>query len=207
MIKEIYYFGSFNPFHEGHKMVALCVSSYFYNCKVHITPSPCSPFKKKKDMLPIEDRIEIIKSMLDGCGILDMSMLDVSTIDAEVGNGKEQHYTYETLQVIKERANAGPKEIGFLFGSDVLAEFDKWKNWEWIYNNFTLVVYPREGDDIKKLLMKYPEVKCATVNLDMTFDYSSTRIREMFKDFDKYKPELKKLYNDKCLKILREYLI
>lgn len=199
-MKEIYYFGSFNPIHRGHIMIASIAASVF-DCKVHITPSPCSPFKKKKDMLPIEVREYVIKRYIDGWKSLDMSDIDV-----EVGSNKDQHYTYETLQVIKERANAGPKEIGFLFGSDVLTEFDKWKNWEWIYNNFTLVVYPREGNDIKKLLMKYPEVKCATVNLDMTFDYSSTRIREMFKDYNKYEVELMTLYNDGCLNVLKKYL-
>lgn len=248
MVKEIYYFGSFNPFHEGHKMVALCVSSHFYNCKVHITPSPCSPFKKKKDMLPIEDRIEIIKSMLGGCGILDLSMLDVSTIDAEVGNGKEQHYSYETLEVIKSQYKGDSKEIGFLVGSDTLAMFDKWKNWEWIMDNFTVIVYPRIGDNIDELLFRYPqailgtpyynqgnmefppqfgnsqrteisdelfeklkkegiyeratETVCASPLPYIYFEYSSTQIREMLKNFDENYKVLNTMYSDKTLKIL-----
>ena len=169
MIKEIYYFGSFNPFHEGHKMVALCVSDHFYKCKVHITPSPCSPFKKKKDMLPVETRIELIKAALDGCGILDTSNLDVSTIDVEVGGQKETHYTYETLEVIKERYNGNSKEIGFLIGSDTLAIFDKWKNWEWIMDNFTVIVYPRVGDNIDYLLQKFPKAVLGTAYHSMEF--------------------------------------
>ena len=244
MIKEIYYFGSFNPFHEGHKMVALYVSKYFYNCKVHITPSPCSPFKKKKDMVSIEARIEIIKSMLDGCSILDLSMLDVSTIDAEVGNGKEQHYTYETLEIIKSQYKGDSKEIGFLVGSDTLASFDKWKNWEWIMDNFTVIVYPRIGDNIDELLFRYPqtvlgtpynnqgkmefqnskrteipeelfeklkkegiyeraaETMCMSPSPYIYFEYSSTQIREMLKNFDENYKVLNTLYNDKTLKIL-----
>lgn len=200
-MKEIYYFGSFNPIHRGHIMIASIAANVF-DCKVHITPSPCSPFKKKEDMLPIEIREFAIKEC-----IKDYKSLDMSTIDVEIGANKEQHYSYETLEVIKERANARPKEIGFLFGADVLAEFDKWKNWKWIYNNFELIVYPREGDNIEKLLKKYPEVKCATVNFGMTFNYSSTRIREMFKEYDRYETELMTLYNDECLKILKKYFL
>ena len=200
-MKEIYYFGSFNPIHRGHIMIASIAANVF-DCKVHITPSPCSPFKNKKDMLPIDVRQFVIKEC-----IKDYKLLDMSDIDIEVSADKDQHYSYETLEVIKERANARPKEIGFLFGADVLAEFDKWKNWKWIYNNFELIVYPREGDNIKKLLKKYPEVKCATVFLNMTFDYSSTKIREMFKEYEKYKPELMTLYNDECLETLKKYLL
>lgn len=151
-------------------------------------------------MLPIDVRQFVIKECIKGWKSLDMSDIDI-----KVGADKDQHYSYETLEVIKERANARPKEIGFLFGADVLAEFDKWKNWKWIYNNFELIVYPREGDNVKKLLKKYPEVKCATVNLNMTFNYSSTRIREMFKEYDKYDTELMSLYNDECLTILKKY--
>lgn len=199
-MKEIYYFGSFNPFHYGHKMIALIASSLF-DCKVHITPSPCSPFKKKEDMLPVEIRKEIIEASID-----KYESLDISDIDIEVTGDKDVHYSYETLEVIKERANAAPKEIGFLFGSDVLAKFDKWKNWKWIYSNFTLIVYPREGDNIRKLLKKYPEVKLASFSADtVLFDHSSTEIRELLKDFDENYEELSSIYNEKCMKILEKY--
>ena len=153
-------------------------------------------------MLPVDARIAIINECIKYFG----NNLDVSDIDIKLGEGKDVHYTYETLEAIKKNKNAKPGDIGLLFGSDVLAEFDKWKNWEWIYNNFTLVIYPRPGDDMNELLKKYPKVKLAVFNKNLLFNYSSTNIREMFKNFDKYEQELKKLYNDEALKILKKYL-
>lgn len=157
MIKQIYYFGSFNPFHIGHRMVATVVSDYFYGCKVYIAPSPCSPFKNKADMIPIEKRIEIIEACIEGVPNMEFSGIDIA-----VGGDKLNHYTYETLEVIKMQYEGNSKEIGILIGSDELAVFDKWKNWEWIMDNFTVIVYPRVGDDMTFLLNKFPKAELGT---------------------------------------------
>ena len=164
MIKQIYYFGSFNPFHIGHRMVATVVSDYFYGCKVYIAPSPCSPFKNKADMIPIEKRIEIIEACIEGVPNMEFSGIDIA-----VGGDKPNHYTYETLEVIKMQYEGDSKEIGILIGSDELAVFDKWKNWEWIMDNFTVIVYPRVGDPINMLLEKFPKVVLGTAYYENEF--------------------------------------
>lgn len=111
-------------------------------------------------MLPIETRIEIINAMIE-----KYNVLDVSTIDAEVGGD----YSYQTLEVIKEHYDGNSKEIGFLVGSDTLAIFDKWKNWKWIMDNFTVIVYPRIGDNIEYLLQKFPKAVLGTAYHSMEF--------------------------------------
>ena len=206
-LKEIYYFGSFNPFHYGHKLVAICVSDHFSGCKVHITPSPCSPMKNKNDMLPIDIRMKVIETSLKSYVRSSKYNLDISDIDIVVGEGKETHYTYETLEVIKKNYNGDSKDIGILLGSDELAIFDKWKNWKWIYDNFTIVVYPRRGDDIESLLEKFPDVELGTAKNDadpyLYFDYSSTEVRNMLKNFDENIDILRTIYFDETLDILK----
>jgi nicotinate-nucleotide adenylyltransferase len=129
------FFGSFNPIHMGHLIIANIMSENTDLHKVWFVVSPQNPLKPSKGLLHEFDRYDMVKA-----AIADNYKLEVS--DAEFHLPKPS-YTIHTLAYLKEKHPA--KEFKVIVGGDNLENFSKWKNHEEILNQFGLYVYRRPG--------------------------------------------------------------
>ncbi len=160
------YFGSFNPIHTGH----LIIANYFANntelSQIWFVISPQNPLKSDLNLLNKYHRKYLIDIAIDG-----EKKLKTSTIEFSL---PIPSYTIDTLTYLRE------KHLDFKFsiilGSDSLQNITKWKNYEFLIKNYEILVYERPGFNSENNLGKNIIMVKAPV-----LDISSTAIREMIK--------------------------
>lgn len=132
------YFGSFNPIHVGHLIIAnYAVSSSDLN-QVWFVVSPQNPFKNSTGLLNKYHRLNMIKSAIDGENNLKASSVEFGL--------PTPSYTVDSLSYLKEQFPE--HEFSLLLGSDGFRNINKWKNFEVIVKNHQFYVYKRPGFDI-----------------------------------------------------------
>ncbi len=133
--KTALFFGSFDPVHIGH----LIIAEYFFNQSdvkdVWFVISPQNPFKADKQITDQEIRKQMLK-----LAIGSLKGFEVCDIEYDM---PAPHYTYKTLTRLKEVYPQ--REFLLLIGADNLQEFDKWKNYREILEMIPVFVYPRPG--------------------------------------------------------------
>lgn len=168
-MKEIgLFFGSFNPIHIGHLIIANLVKETTVVDEVWFVVSPQNPFKKNKNLLHEFDRLDMVRS-----AISDDYSFKVS--DIEFGMPKPS-YTIDTLTVLQEKHPT--KKFHLIIGGDNLTSFPKWKNYQQILQHFGLIVYPRPNSE-KSELENHEKV---TLIEAPKMDISATLIRKLVKD-------------------------
>ncbi len=158
------FFGSFNPIHMGHLILANVMAETTDLQKVWFVVSPQNPFKASKGLLHEFDRYDMVRA-----AIYDNPTLDVTDIEFHL---PKPSYTVHTLVHLKEKHP--DKEFVIIMGEDNLASFTRWKNYEQILNSHQLYVYPRPNVQLSEL-RSHPNVK--TVEAPM-LDISATFIRK-----------------------------
>ena len=158
------FFGSFNPVHNGHLIIANYVCETTDLDKVWLVVSPQNPLKQKETLLREYDRLHLINLAIE-----DNKNLKASNIEFKL---PEPSYTIDTLIYLKEKHPE--HEFCLIMGSDNLETLHKWKNYELILKNYPLYIYKRRGTDKNP----YPDLK--TIHfLDFPYlDISATFIRE-----------------------------
>ena len=162
------FFGSFNPIHTGHMIIANIMAENTDLGKVWFVVSPLNPFKSSGGLLHEFDRYDMVKA-----AIADNFKLEVSDVEFHL---PKPSYTIDTLVVLSEKFK--DKEFKVIMGEDNLANFEKWKNHERILNDYGLYVYPRP-DVTKSELRRHAGVKMVEAPL---LDISATYIRQCVKD-------------------------
>jgi nicotinate-nucleotide adenylyltransferase len=132
------FFGSFNPMHIGHKIIASYIAEFSDLEKVIFVVSPKNPFKQKKTLLDQYHRLQIIRAEME-----DNLKLAVSDIEFSM---PQPSYTIDTLVCLKEEYPEN--EYALIMGADNLQNFHKWKNYEQILEGYSIYVYPRPGIEI-----------------------------------------------------------
>tara|TARA_Y100001978_G_C23604739_1_gene390572 strand:+ start:22 stop:609 length:588 start_codon:yes stop_codon:yes gene_type:complete len=127
------YFGTFNPIHIGHLIIANHMVNFTELDEVWFVVSPLNPFKKKKTLLNNYTRLEMVYRAIKCYDRLRVS-------DIEFGLPRPS-YTINTLVYITEKYPN--KDFSLIMGGDNLNSFHKWKNHELILQNHELFVYPR----------------------------------------------------------------
>ncbi len=127
------YFGTFNPIHVGHLIIANYMADYTDLDQVWLVVSPQNPLKEKKSLLADFHRLALVRE-----GIFDNAKLKASDIEFKL---PIPSYTTNTLAHLKE--NYPDNEFSLIMGEDNLRTFHKWKNHEWVLENYKLYVYPR----------------------------------------------------------------
>jgi nicotinate-nucleotide adenylyltransferase len=131
------YFGSYNPIHIGHLVIANYMVEYTDIDQLWFVVSPQNPFKKKTNLLDDYHRLELVNRAIEGDDRLRASNIEFSL--------PKPSYTVDTLAYLKDlHPNS---EFKILMGSDNLESFHKWKNYEAIVENYGVIVYPRPGFD------------------------------------------------------------
>ncbi len=165
--------GSFNPPHKMHEDIAHSLKESNLLDKIIFVPTG-SKYKYKNNLLPDQNRYDMLKLITDEYEYLDLSDYELKS---------EVVYTCETLAYFK---NKYPKdEIYFICGLDNLSYIDSWKNPEYILNNFKILVIKRDTDDLESILKKLDKYKNNIIVTDVKENpLSSTKIRENFTNQD-----------------------
>lgn len=164
MKKTGLYFGSFNPIHVGHLIIAEYLVEHSDLQELWFVVSPQNPLKKKASLLDDRERLHIVNLAIE-------DDLRFKACDIEFSLPKPSYTSY-TLQVLREQHPN--RDFCLIMGEDNLQTFTKWFNWEYILENYHLYVYPRPGYDGGDL-RTHPHVHL--VNAPQ-MDISSTMIRD-----------------------------
>ena len=162
------FFGSFNPIHMGHMIIANIMAENTDLSKVWFVVSPQNPFKPSKGLLHEFDRYDMVKA-----AIADNYKLEASDVEFHL---PKPSYTIDTLAVISEKNPQ--KSFKVLIGEDNLTNFEKWKNHDQILDQFGLYVYPRPSVTKSECLL-HANVKMVEAPL---LDISATYIRQCIKN-------------------------
>jgi nicotinate-nucleotide adenylyltransferase len=162
------YFGSFNPVHNGHLVIASYMAEFTDLDQVWMVVSPHNPLKPKHSLLQDYHRLTLVKT-----GIGDNRKLKASDIEFKL---PKPSFTINTLLHLKEKY---PEHTFVLImGQDNLATFHKWKNHEQLLEQCALYVYPRVNAT-SSTLDNHPNVKMINAPI---VELSSSFIREAIKN-------------------------
>ena len=162
------FFGSFNPVHVGHMVLANYMASFTDLEQVWFVVSPHNPLKEKSSLLDQNQRLHMVN-----LAIGDSNKLKSSNIEFGLS---QPSYTVNTLAHLMEKYPQ--HQFSLIMGEDNLESFTKWKNYEEILKNHKLYVYPRPNSNSEEL-KKYPNVIMTEAPL---MDISSTMIRQAIKN-------------------------
>ena len=157
------YFGSFNPIHIGHLIIANHVLNETSINKIWFIVSPQNPFKESKTLLNEFDRLHLVRLATQDDNRIKCS-------DTEF-NLPKPSYTSNTLAFLSEKYPE--HQFSIIMGSDSYQNLDKWKNYETIINTYPVYVYKREGHEIKKTFDKEAVILNAPI-----IQISASQIRE-----------------------------
>ncbi|MDJ1468528.1 nicotinate (nicotinamide) nucleotide adenylyltransferase [Cytophagaceae bacterium DM2B3-1] len=162
------FFGSFNPIHVGHLIIANAMAYHADLEQVWFVVSPQNPFKKSKSLLHEFDRYDMVQMAID-----DNPRFRVTDIEFKL---PRPSYTIDTLTYIQEKYPQHAFRL--IIGGDNLEQFKNWKNYDKILEYYGLYVYPRPGSEVNELV-QHPNVQVVNAPL---MDISATFIRECIRD-------------------------
>lgn len=161
------FFGSFNPIHNGHLIIANYICESTDLDKVWLVVSPQNPFKTKDTLLNEYDRLHLINLAIEGNHNLRASDIEFKL--------PRPSYTIDTLTYLKEKYPE--HEFCLIMGSDNLLSIHKWKNYETLLADCPIYVYQRRGSE-----QKQAPVGAKIFLVDFPFlDISATFIRQSIK--------------------------
>ncbi len=135
------FFGSFNPVHIGHLIIANYMATQTDLDKVWFVVSPQNPLKPKNTLARDYDRLHLVR-----LAIGDNPNLEASNIEFDL---PKPSYTIDTLIHLKEKH---PNyEFVLIMGGDNLRSLHKWKNYEIILRDYQIYVYKRPAYDLGDL--------------------------------------------------------
>ncbi len=162
------FFGSFNPIHIGHMVIANWFVEYTDLNKIWFVVSPQNPFKEKKSLLADNHRLALVRIAIE-----DDPRFWVTDIEFKM---PQPSYTIDTLTYLDEKYP--DKKFVILAGSDQLPTFDKWKNPDRILELYQLYVYARPGYEGSK----YDDNESVKIFNTPQMEISSTFIRKSIKE-------------------------
>lgn len=162
------FFGSFNPVHIGHLIIANYMAHFTELHEVWFVVSPHNPFKEKKSLGNMYDRLEMVNLAIE-----NSEKLRASDIEFHL---PQPSYTIDTLTHLSERYPT--MEFVLIMGEDNLGGLQKWKNADILLRDYKIIVYPRpgyHGGDLKN----HPSV---TITNTPIMELSSTFLRKSIKE-------------------------
>jgi nicotinate-nucleotide adenylyltransferase len=157
------YFGSFNPIHTGHLIIAESILLQKEIDKVWFVVSPQNPFKKSQGLLNETSRFFLTQLAVENNEHFGASNIEFSL--------PKPSFTIDTLTYLKEKYPS--HTFSLLMGGDNLEHFAKWKNYETIQENYKIYVYKRP-DASNENKINHPNIIILDVPM---IEISSTLIR------------------------------
>ena len=161
------YFGSFNPIHHGHLIIATHVAGNTSCQQVWLVVTPQNPLKSQSSLLHESHRKHLIDLAIEGDDRLKSSNIEFKL--------PKPSYTIDTLTHLSEIYPQHTFTI--IIGSDAFSNINKWKNWNILINNYSIQIYERPGFPVKitGLPQNIQLIKAPLLQI------SSTMLREMIK--------------------------
>ena len=172
------YFGSFNPIHVGHLIIANQLVENSDLDQIWFVVTPHNPFKKKSTLLDNYQRLEMFY-----LATKDYDTLKESDIEF---NLPQPNYTVNTLVHLTEKY---PKhDFALIMGEDNLKSFHKWKNYQTILEYHSIYVYPRISEGkVDTQFNNHPKITRVDAPI---IELSSTMVRKAIKEGKNVKPLL-----------------
>lgn len=164
MKRTALFFGSFNPIHVGHLIIANTMVQHEEVDEVWLVVSPQNPLKERATLLADHHRMQMVRRAID-----DNYRLRACDIEMHL---PIPSYTVVTLAALQEKHPT--REFCLIMGSDNLASLHRWRNYEHILAHHRIFVYPRPGN-LDCPLASHPSVTMVDVPM---MDISSTYIRQ-----------------------------
>lgn len=127
------FFGSFNPIHLGHLIIANYIVENDFVDKIWFVVSPHNPLKNSQELLEEEHRLKLVKLAI-------RNNKKFSACDVEFYLPKPS-FTINTLNYLKEKHKNN--KFSIIIGEDNLESFEKWKDYKDIIKDYRIIVYPR----------------------------------------------------------------
>lgn len=173
------FFGTFNPMHIGHLVIANHMAEFSDLEEIWFVVTPKSPFKTKDSLLDDHHRYQMVYE-----AVKEYPRLGVSNIEFKL---PQPNYTIDTLTALAERYGA-EREFALIMGEDNLKGFHKWKNYEAILEYYQLYVYPRiSGGQVPEALLDHPHIHRVQAPI---MEISATFIRKQHKAGHNIRPML-----------------
>ena len=172
------YFGTFNPIHVGHLIIANHIAENSDLDQVWMVVTPHNPHKEKATLLDNYQRLHMVHLATE-----NFAKIKPSDIEFKL---QQPNYTVNTLIHLKEKF---PKnEFALIMGEDNLNSLHKWKNYETILENYSIYVYPRISAETEKSNLENHK-NVHKINSPI-IELSSTFIRESIKNGKNVSPML-----------------
>ena len=172
------FFGSFNPIHIGHMIIANYIVEHTEIDEVWLVVTPHNPHKKKTSLLSDFQRLSMVRLAVENYPKIKASNIEF--------NLPQPNYTINTLTVLQEKYP--DKKFILLMGEDNLASLPKWKNFEAILTYYQIYVYPRlHQKTVPDFLINHPSIKQIKAPI---IELSATQIRKDIKERKNVRPML-----------------
>ena len=161
------YFGSFNPVHNGHLIIASHIANYTSLQQIWFVVSPQNPLKQSNSLINEHHRKRLIDLAIEG-----EKKLRSSNIEFKL---PRPSYTIDTLTYLSDKYPH--HQFSIIMGSDSFSNIKKWKNYEVLLKNYEIFIYQRPGFKVKPEMITN-NIKVLEAPL---LQISSTHIREMIR--------------------------
>jgi nicotinate-nucleotide adenylyltransferase len=168
--KTALYFGTFNPIHIGHLAIANYLVEHSDLDELWMVVTPHNPHKKKKTLLDDYQRLHLVHLATD-----DYDKIKASNIEFAL---PQPNYTVNTLAHLSEKYP--DRDFFLVMGEDNLKSLHKWKNYQVLLENYTIIVYPRVSKgSVPEQFQDHPSI----IKVDAPImEISSTMIRNGIKE-------------------------
>ena len=172
------YFGTFNPIHVGHLIIANHLAENSVLDQIWMVVTPHNPLKEKSTLLDDYQRLHLVHLATE-----DYTKIKPSDFEFKL---PQPNYTINTLTHLQEKYPSN--EFSLIMGEDNLKNFHKWKNHDVILENHDIYVYPRISSDSDNDAFKnHPKIHLIDAPI---VEISSTFIRENIKNGKNVQPLL-----------------
>ncbi|REC45011.1 nicotinate (nicotinamide) nucleotide adenylyltransferase [Chryseobacterium sp. 5_R23647] len=173
------FFGSFNPIHIGHLILANYILENSDMNELWFVVSPQNPFKEKKSLLNDHNRLDMVELAIKNYPDMRASNVEFSL--------PTPSYTIDTLTYLKEKHP--DYSFSLIMGEDNLGSLHKWKNSDLLIKNHHIIVYPRvfEGDTKDSKYINHENISLVKAPV---IELSATEIRNMIQQGKNVRPML-----------------
>lgn len=173
------FFGTFNPIHVGHLIIANHMAEFSDLDEVWLVVTPKSPFKVKDTLLDNNHRLQMVYEAVEPYPKLKASDVEFAL--------PQPNYTIATLTHLFEQYGT-EREFALIMGEDNLKGFHKWKNYQAILEHHHIYVYPRVSEaEVPEAFENHPHIHRVSAPV---MEISSTFIRKQHKAGKNIRPML-----------------